>query len=74
MSVSCFREGVREHLRRVSEHDIAEAADAVRNIGADLVANSLRQAVEEVGLLSVITLDKLAPLEGGQELPALAKY
>ena len=37
-------------LWSLSEHDITEAGDAVRNIGADLVVNSLPQAVE---LLSV---------------------
>jgi hypothetical protein len=60
-------------LWSLPEHGIAEAEDAERNIGADLVATSLRQAVEEVGFLGVTTLDKLAPLEGGHELPALAK-
>lgn len=54
-------------LWSLSEHEISEAGDAVSNIGADLVVNSLRQAVEEVGLLSVDTLDKIAPIEGGPE-------
>jgi hypothetical protein len=57
----------------LSERDIAEAGDAVQNIGADLVVNSLRQAVEEVGLLSVGTLDQIAPIEGTLELAAFAK-
>lgn len=43
-------------LWSLSEHDTTEAGDAVRNIGADLVVNSLPQAVE---LLSVGTLDKI---------------
>jgi predicted PurR-regulated permease PerM len=60
-------------LWSLTKVDVSDSGEAIRNIEADSVVTTLRQAVEEIGPLGGGTLDRIAPVEGKDDIAILSK-